>query len=80
MVSGGEGSAHEHAPEAFAGHDGGVWAPVPAAVVASWPAGHFALYVTTNGALWAPYRGKVEEAKLLRLQVGEVGLTALAAR
>jgi sugar lactone lactonase YvrE len=31
------------------------------------------LYVTTNGGLWAPYQGKVEEAKLLRLRVGEVG-------
>lgn len=38
-----------------------------------------ALYVTTNGGLWAPYQGKVEEAKLLRLQVGEVGVAAVAA-
>ena len=30
-----------------------------------------ALYVTTNGGLWAPYRGAVQEAKLLRLDVGE---------
>lgn len=30
-----------------------------------------ALYVTTNGGMWAPYRGKVEEAKLLRLQIGD---------
>jgi len=30
------------APEAFPGHDGGRWAPVHAAVVASWPVGSFA--------------------------------------
>lgn len=32
-----------------------------------------ALYVTTNGGLWAPYRGQVQDAKLLRLEVGEAG-------
>ena len=32
-----------------------------------------ALYVTTNGGLWAPYRGTVQDAKLLRLEVGEPG-------
>lgn len=32
-----------------------------------------ALYVTTNGGLWTPYRGEVQEAKLLRLEVGEPG-------
>jgi len=32
-----------------------------------------ALYVTTNGGLWAPYRGEVQEAKLVRLEVGESG-------
>lgn len=32
-----------------------------------------ALYVTTNGGLWTPYKGEVQEAKLLRLEVGELG-------
>jgi len=32
-----------------------------------------ALYVTTNGGLWAPYRGEVQDAKLLRLEVAEAG-------
>ena len=32
-----------------------------------------ALYVTTNGGLWGPYRGQVQDAKLLRLEVGEAG-------
>ena len=31
------------------------------------------LYVTTNGGLWTPYRGEVQEARLLRLEVGETG-------
>ena len=31
------------------------------------------LYVTTDGGLVAPYEGAVQEAKLLRLEVGEVG-------
>jgi hypothetical protein len=31
------------------------------------------LYVTTDGGLVAPYEGTVQEAKLLRLEVGEVG-------
>lgn len=30
-----------------------------------------ALYVTTNGGLWAPYEGEVQEAKLVRLDVAE---------
>jgi sugar lactone lactonase YvrE len=33
-----------------------------------------ALYVTTDGGLVAPYQGVVQEAKLLRLEVGEAGL------
>jgi sugar lactone lactonase YvrE len=37
------------------------------------PGDEAALYVTTNGGLWAPYRGEVHEAKLLRLEVGERG-------
>jgi sugar lactone lactonase YvrE len=32
-----------------------------------------ALYVTTNGGLWSPYEGQVQDAKLLRLEVGEAG-------
>jgi len=32
-----------------------------------------ALYVTTTGGLLAPYQGVVQEAKLLRLDVGEKG-------
>ena len=33
-----------------------------------------ALYVTTNGGLVAPYQGVVQDAKLIRLEVGELGL------
>jgi len=32
-----------------------------------------ALYVTTCGGLFAPYKGTVQEAKLLRLEIGETG-------
>ena len=31
------------------------------------------LYVTTDSGLVAPYEGVVQEAKLLRLEVGELG-------
>lgn len=31
------------------------------------------LYVTTSGGMWAPYRGEIQPAKLLRLEVGEAG-------
>jgi sugar lactone lactonase YvrE len=31
------------------------------------------LYVTTTGGLWSPYRGEIQDAKLLRLNVGERG-------
>jgi sugar lactone lactonase YvrE len=37
-----------------------------------------ALYVTTNGGLTAPYQGVVQEAKLLRLEVGEAGWPLMA--
>jgi sugar lactone lactonase YvrE len=37
------------------------------------PADATALYVTTTGGLLAPHNGVVEEAKLLRLEVGEAG-------
>ena len=36
------------------------------------------LYVTTNGGLWSPYQGKVQDAKLLRLEVGGAGQPLLA--
>ncbi len=32
-----------------------------------------AIYVTTNGGLWSPYRGAMQDAKLLRIEVGEAG-------
>jgi sugar lactone lactonase YvrE len=35
------------------------------------------LYVTTTGGLWSPYQGQVQEAKLLRLSVGEHGIHLL---
>jgi sugar lactone lactonase YvrE len=38
-----------------------------------------ALYVTTNGGLWLPWRGVPQEAKLLRLEVGEAGQSLLPA-
>lgn len=37
------------------------------------PGGEQALYAVTNGGLWAPYRGAVQDAKLLRLDAGEPG-------
>ncbi len=37
------------------------------------PGDQNALYVTTDGGMVAPYEGAVQEAKLLRLEVGEVG-------
>jgi sugar lactone lactonase YvrE len=37
------------------------------------PGDEHALYVTTDGGLVAPYEGTVQEAKLLRLSVGEMG-------
>jgi sugar lactone lactonase YvrE len=37
-------------PEAFPGHDGGAWQPVPASTVASWPAGHFAENLAVSAA------------------------------
>src|SRR5690349_18891367 len=42
------------APDPFPGHDGGRWAPVPAQVVASWPAGSFAenLVIDSNGVVF----------------------------
>jgi len=62
------------APDAFPGHDPGLWAPVASEVVASWPQGHFAenLAVDRTGAVYvslhshnridrfAPETGKVE--------------------
>jgi hypothetical protein len=36
-----------------------------------------ALYVTTSGGLFSPYQGKIQAAKLLRLEVGEAGLPIL---
>lgn len=38
------------------------------------------LYVTTTGGLRYPYRGEVQDAKLLRLTVGESGLPLLPGR
>ena len=38
------------------------------------------LYVTTSGGLRYPYRGQIQEAKLLRLDVGEGGQPLLPAR
>jgi sugar lactone lactonase YvrE len=37
------------------------------------PTDTHALYVTTNGGLLYPYEGGVQDAKLLRLEVGEGG-------
>lgn len=44
------------------------------------PGDETALYVTTNGGLWAPYQGEPQEAKLLRLDVGEAGWPSPAAQ
>lgn len=35
------------------------------------------LYVTTTGGMWSPYQGHVQDAKLLRLNVGESGQALL---
>lgn len=45
------------APDAFPGHDGGVWAPVPSQVVASWPVGHFAenLAIDPDGTIFVSF-------------------------
>lgn len=37
-------------PDPYPGHDGGPWAPVPAAVMASWPRGHFAENIAIDPA------------------------------
>jgi sugar lactone lactonase YvrE len=37
------------------------------------PEDRTSIYVTTTGGIWSPYRGQVQEAKLLRLDVGEPG-------
>jgi sugar lactone lactonase YvrE len=37
------------------------------------PGDERSVYVTTSGGLWAPYQGEVQEAKLVRLEVGEHG-------
>jgi hypothetical protein len=37
------------------------------------PGDEHSVYVTTSGGLWAPYQGEVQEAKLVRLEVGEHG-------
>jgi sugar lactone lactonase YvrE len=42
------------------------------------PEDHTSLYVTTTGGLRYPYEGKVQQAKLLRLEVGEKGQRLLA--
>jgi hypothetical protein len=39
-----------------------------------------ALYVTTDGGLVAPYQGVVQQAKLLRLDVGEAGWPLISRR
>ena len=41
---------------------------------------HHSLYVTTTGGLRYPYRGTVQDAKLLRLNVGESGRPLLSGR
>jgi hypothetical protein len=38
------------------------------------------LYVTTDGGLVAPYEGAIQEAKLLRLEVGEAGWPLIGPR
>ena len=38
------------------------------------------LYVTTSGGLFAPYQGKLQDAKLVRLEVGERGASVLKTR
>jgi len=45
----------------------------PACAFGRAPGDENALSVTTDGGLVAPYEGAVQEAKLLRLEVGEVG-------
>ena len=37
------------------------------------PQDRLSVYVTTNGGLSLPYEGKLQDAKLLRLAVGEHG-------
>jgi hypothetical protein len=41
------------------------------------PGDTLALYVTTNGGLWSPYKGAPQPARLLRLEVGVAGTSLL---
>ncbi len=47
--------------------------PATACAFGRAPGDENALYVTTDGGLVAPYEGVVQEAKLLRLEVGKAG-------
>jgi sugar lactone lactonase YvrE len=41
------------------------------------PEDRSSLYVTTTGGMWSPYQGQIQDAKLLRLNVGETGQALL---
>jgi len=56
----------------IAGPDEGVVGSTACAFGRAPQDGH-ALYVTTNGGLSLPYEGKLQDAKLVRLEVGENG-------
>lgn len=42
------------------------------------PEDRASLFVTTTGGMWSPYQGQIQDAKLLRLNVGEAGQALLA--
>jgi hypothetical protein len=42
------------------------------------PGDEKAIYVTTDGGFIVPYKGTVQEAKLLRIEVGEAGCPLIA--
>jgi hypothetical protein len=44
------------------------------------PGDERALYVSTNGGFFAPYEGAFQDAKLVRLEVGESGYRLLGRR
>src|SRR3569832_640707 len=63
------------APDAFPGHDPGLWAPVASEVVASWPQGHFAenLAVDHTGAVYVSLHS---HNRIDRFDLSQIHITA----
>jgi hypothetical protein len=56
-------------------HDGRTFAPIEATTVAMWRArgDEKSLYVTTDGGSLIPNESGIQDAKLIRMEVGESG-------